>query len=86
VNGVRFYEEFQSHSKKHTQGNCIAVLYSNGTFLSGNYDAIGAVYFMPNSPVASTSVGMDYLRLNCKRVSETHAREVHPELFAYLDD
>lgn len=48
-------------------------------------DAIGAVFFERNSPVCGTSVGPGYLREKCKNISEALAREIHPQLFAYLD-
>ena len=47
--------------------------------------AIGALLFVPNSPVCSTSVSMGYLDDRCKRISEKMAREIHPMLFTYLD-
>jgi hypothetical protein len=45
----------------------------------------GAVYGHPDSACAGTSASRDYLRTKCKRVSESKAREVHPNLFRYLD-
>lgn len=60
----------------------------NGVFFSGGtacYEAIAGLFDRPNSPVASTAVAVDVLREKCKRVPERRAREVHPELFKYLD-
>lgn len=75
MKGVRFYDE--------RDGNVIAV--STGERCpDGAYEAIGAVYFHPDSPVASTFVSPDHLR-TCKRISETVAREIHPALFQRLD-
>ena len=65
----------------------IAIMPDN-KWISNNdllYDCIGAVYFERNSPVASTSCSDGYLRLKCKRISESQAREIHPNLFTYLD-
>ena len=47
--------------------------------------AVGALFYEPNSVVCSTSVGLSYLDDRCKRISEKMAREIHPELFRYLD-
>lgn len=44
-----------------------------------------AVFDADNSPVCWSGVSLTYLRENYKRVSEAKAREIHPQLFAYLD-
>ena len=48
-------------------------------------DAIGALFNEPNSVVCSCSVCPEYLDEKCKRISEALAREIHPQLFEYLD-
>lgn len=80
---IRFYEEFTSKRKGLSAGTVVAVGLSNPVL--GEYEAVGAVFDRPNSPVASTSVHSNYLYKNCKRVSEQRARQVHPRLFEYLD-
>jgi len=50
-----------------------------------NADAVVSVRGTSNSPVCGGSVSRDYLRSRCVRVPETLARQLHPELFAYLD-
>jgi hypothetical protein len=50
------------------------------------YDAIAAVFYVRNSAVGSTSASSEYLREKCKRISESTARIVHPELFTWLDE
>lgn len=82
MKGIRFYEEFTSKRRGESAGNAVAVAEPNG---DGTYEAIAPLYDTPNSPVASTSIHWNYLFKNCKRVSEARAREVHPELFKYLD-
>jgi hypothetical protein len=87
MKGYRFYLEYAkpSYKKKATvknpgkhQGNVFALqIGSNG--------GMGAVMFYPNSPVTSTTIESGYLRNNCKRISEKLAREIHPNLFYYLD-
>lgn len=95
MNGIRFYQEFANKSKTKPTGNIIAALAGritgaagNGVFFSGGaacYEAVAGLFDAPNSPVASTAVAIDLLREKCKRVSETKARQVHPNLFEYLD-
>ena len=100
MNGYRFYLEYPSKTEKRKAtrknpgdhlGTAVAVILgkyhiecrddSDGVVVS---DAIGGVMAYPNSPVGSTSVSQKYLR-QCKRISESMAREIHPNLFAYLD-
>jgi hypothetical protein len=88
MKGIRFYEEFADRRKKKSKGTVIAAFVANGIFLSGGqpcYEAEAGILDSPNSPVGSTSVSLAYLRDNCKRVSEAHARRVHPTLLAVLD-
>ena len=101
MNGIRFYEDFESkHDKRHniSHGSVIAAIIENGIHWSQTYDengkvkplacyeCISAVFFHPNSDVCGTSVALDYLSECCKRISEKRAREIHPNLFVYLDD
>lgn len=88
MKGIRFYEDLLD-SRKKSSGNVIAVLVCNGIFFSGKiacYEAIGAIFHYSNSPVAGTSVSLDYLRAKCKRISEQKARKIHPNLFKRLDN
>lgn len=89
MKGIRFYEEFTNTTKKVSEGNVIAAFVANGTFWQSGkpcYETLDAVYFRPNSPVASSSISLDFLRRFCKRVSEARAREIHPALFERLDE
>lgn len=91
MNGIRFYldhEDEKAKRKGQHQGNVTAVIVENGIFYSGNracYEAIGAVLYHPNSPCASTAASLEWMRTCGKRISEQEARELHPELFRYLD-
>ncbi len=88
MNGIRFYEEFKNKRRGISEGNVIAALVCNGVFVSERvacYEAISSVYWHANSAVAGCAVSLDYLRKKCKRVSEAHARKVHPALFERLD-
>lgn len=95
MRGVRFYEEFDNKRNKRkgiSQGNVVAVFpenkrlehYADGT-ADLVLDCIAAVYSYPDSPVCGCGVSWGYLRESCKRISETEARQVHPQLFWVLD-
>lgn len=96
MKGYTFYLEYPSRTEKNKgrakpgklgnhQGNVIAKMEVNNWF-NFSHEAIVALYDTPNSFVCSGSVGMDYLHTRCKRISEKLAREIHPNLFLYLDD
>lgn len=96
MKGFKFFLEYENTKEKnkgtrknpgnHT-GNVVAII--DGTLKvwhdGASYDGFGGVYYTRNSPVASTSVAPGYLRERCKRISESQAREIHPELFKFLD-
>ena len=86
MKNIIFYQEFKNKRKGISAGNVIAadkeIRISANTLVR---DAIGAVFFTPDSPVATTAVALDYLHSHCKRVNETKAREIHPQLFVRLD-
>lgn len=50
------------------------------------FDGIGAIFNTDNSPVSSIVISDSYLNEFCKRISEEQARDIHSELFKYLDD
>lgn len=93
MKGFKFYLEYDDEKEKRKatrknlgdhSGNVVAVF---GEFDHvAVKDCLGAVFFVGNSDVACSTVSYDYLRENCKRISEKQAREIHPKLFARLDD
>lgn len=94
MKGIRFYEVYdnpQAKRKGESTGNIIAIdaeslldnFYAMGKPL---YTCLAPVFFEPNSDVCCSEAHQEYLWENCKRVSETHAREVHPKLFDRLDE
>ena len=94
MKGYRFYEELENKGRKAEQskGTIVAVLWENYQVeLDGyneyyaQYDAVAGILDEPNSEAGSVVVPDRWLRENCKRVSERRAREIHPQLFAYLD-
>ena len=88
MNGIRFYEEFTDKSKRQPGGTVVAALVLNGSYWSSGkicYEAIAGLFDRPNPPVAGTGVARDYLRQQCKRISEAQARTIHPVLFERLD-
>ena len=96
--GYRFYQEFRDQkTKKRPSGNVVAVSVDNkghpnyymGTGAMGieaMVEVISAVVDVPNSSVAGGSASRHYLITYTKRISEEKAREIHPNLFRYLDD
>ena len=90
MKGIRFYEELDNKNRvsEKSQGNVVAVLYENGFFTNNGYilECISATFLHSNSDVSSGSAHIDYIRKNCRRISEQKAREIHPRLFTYLDD
>jgi len=96
MKGVKFYLEYPNKREKRKatrkdlgnhSGNVIAIL-DNGIYFSGGQpvkDGIAAVYDWPDSPPAGTGVSLEYLQERAKRISEATAREIHPQLFEWLD-
>jgi hypothetical protein len=88
VIGIRFYAEYDNPSSKRRgihNGNVVAIIPENRIPGTDKVEAIGAVYFHPDSAVAGTSTSRAYLAKYCKRIPESLAREIHPNLFLYLD-
>ena len=97
MKGYRFYlvyddpREARKATRKnpgnHT-GNVIAIFTENRPFYSrGDFlrECFAPVFFQTDSPVAGDSASLDYLRENCKNVSEGLARQIHPKMFERLD-
>lgn len=92
MKGYQFYEEFESSYKKRKHqgsGNVLALdidtngrpLYSYG----GNMECTAALLSEPDSPVCGTQVSRQVLAKNYCRITEKRAREIHPEMFQFLD-
>jgi hypothetical protein len=87
----RFYLEFEGAEAKR-KGNHSGNVFARDLTITphpsaGGYDiaeGYGADTHQPNAPVAWTSASVEYLRTNCKRISEAKAREIHPKLFAAM--
>lgn len=75
----------QGYADKGINVNVTAVSTEREHRHHGTIDAIGAVYYHPNSDVATTGVSRDYLRKRTVRVPEALARKLHPALFEVLD-
>lgn len=90
---LRFYLEYPSQHARVT---------SKRTDLGDHSDTVVAVvlgtaktvktgirwdcYAMGKNGVEKTHIMESYLRTRCARISQSMAREVHPQLFAYLDN
>lgn len=92
MKGYRFYKEYntpQDKRKDRPNGNVFATCLDerpnvthDGVYIGG----FGAVFFDPDSPCAYTSCSLDWLRENCKRISEAEARKIHPNLFKRIEE
>lgn len=85
---VRFYIEYyspQDKRKDKRSGNVVAV-FPNDPANPGRVNALSAIFYQPNSATSYSEVDWEWLRTNCKRVSEAEARaEGHSLLFERLD-
>lgn len=89
MDGIRFYADYGSKKAKRRGGdapNALGILIDAKRFEDKDvmYDAVAAVFDHKNSGVATTGVSRGYLRESCKRISESEARRIHPNLFALL--
>lgn len=88
MNGVRFYLEHKTSTDKRKgkdAGNVFAAFIELGRRHDGGYEGVGSVFEESNSHVASCSASGEVMRKQMKRISEVHARMVHPRLFEYLE-
>jgi len=96
MKGYRFYAEYKDAKNKRegepAPDNVVAVFLDDnnrpiGFFRNSEYlyECEFSLFSHANSVVCSGSVHNEYLRDQCKRVSEAKAREIHPQLFAVLD-
>jgi hypothetical protein len=97
MKNVRFFVEYPDVRAKRKSGKGTGTNHSGNvlaTFPDNTFrsidsgwciEAVGAVYNHPNSAVASTSVAIEYIRNQCKRISESVARRIHPNLMDYMD-
>lgn len=75
-------------------GNCIALFTEKRgqswcpeyDHVSHGYGGLAATFFHVNSDTSVTSVGPEYLRTSCARISEAEARRVHPVLMQRIDE
>jgi hypothetical protein len=92
---VTFYLEYSSLKEKskgtrknlgNHSGNCLAV---HGAWFKSNQvyckETVAGLPGIPNSVCCGSSTSNEYLTEHCKRISEKQAREIHPNLFEYLD-
>lgn len=90
MKGWRFYEEFEDDARKVPTGNVVAIPYPQTPYFTQEGAIYGvicvsAVFPRPNSPVASGMVNLHYKECRTKRISEAKAREIHKNLFHYLE-
>jgi hypothetical protein len=96
MKNYRFYLEYETPSDKRTgtvkrpgkhSGNVCAAelstLYFNGT--GASYEGFSSVFNHADSAVNWGGLPTAYLASNCRRIPESLARQIHPQLFARLD-
>lgn len=97
MNGVRFYADYGTAKAKraatqpHGQptgraDNPLVLLVENGRDVRGCYGAVVALLDAPDSPLGSGCVADEYLRRNCRRISERLARQWYPQVAKWIDD
>lgn len=92
MKGYRFYADYGSPTFRRKGGdapNAMAVLVENGSYNLGasntrGYEAAVALTSDQDAPVCGSSVSLGYLRECCKRISESEAYRIHPNLKYYL--
>lgn len=83
MKNIKFYQEYDGAKRNkgaRPTGNCIGVLVDLPAN-PGKVASFAAVYDMPNCDTNFGEVSTDYIRLNCKRVSEQQAKIIHPKLY-----
>lgn len=94
MKGFRFYEELRNKNRKDEEsvGTVVALYTGEGietseivSMFRRQPEACVAVFSHPNSAVCWSGVSWEYLRDDCRRISEAEARAIHPALFKELD-
>lgn len=94
MKGFRFYAEYPDNKSKRKgtrkklgphSGNVVAIsIAAESNRGSTGPEGYSSVYDYANAPVNWGAVSREYLRDNCRRISEAQAREIHPQLFGRL--
>lgn len=89
MKGTRFYADYGTKQAKRKGGdapNALVIFTDAKQVQDGDlvYDAVAAVFDRPNSGVAATGVSRAYLRECCKRISESEAFRIRPNLKALV--
>lgn len=83
-----FYHELKDKRAGESSGNCLAVFGKpfGMDFAPPQHlrECVAAIFDEPNSVCCGSSTTIEHLRQNCKRISESSARVLHPNLFKYL--
>lgn len=90
MRGYRFFEEYRDEQRRDSVGSVIAIDVGNGPFVQEGGVCYRAVCANQDDPVRKGPVHMvlfnaEYLGSHCRRISEHKARELHPEIFTFLE-
>lgn len=91
MKGFRFYAEsrdtvarLKERAENGEHVDCLALDISDDRWRY-NPGAVSTAILNSPSSVGYNSVSLEYLAKKCKRIPESLARSLHPELFAYLE-
>lgn len=82
MKGFRFYQETKL-PVKNGFGSVFALCLEHYPY---SIEGFSGVQEFPNHPVNWNGACLEYLRDDCKRISEFKARRLHPEVFKRLDE
>jgi hypothetical protein len=91
MHGYRFFEEYRDEGRKDSLNSVVAIDVGRGPFVQEGGVCYRAVCTdREKSDVGQRGVRMvlfnaEYLGTHCKRISEQRARELHPEVFSFLE-
>jgi hypothetical protein len=88
MTGIRFYEQFKDEQKRESAGKAVAVYihkWRDGSEKQGRiFRAVVGLGKPPNPPALLSTVAESYLQKKCRRISETRARQINPNIFRVL--
>ena len=91
MHGYRFFEEYRDEGRRDSLNSVVAIDVEKGPFVQEGGVCYRAVCTdrEKNEPghkaVRMVLFNAEYLGTHCRRISEQRARELHPEVFSFLE-